>query len=715
MSKLKTKLAPLPDSDYAAEPEGESYIYVTPSYDIVKINLETQELEKQTIENDVDALVEQLLEEVERNKIIAVDLETSGLDAYVDWTLMVQIATRENNYIFRAEHFDQFLDRLAPLLRSKDVKKLGHNLVFDYRFISNEWGVHMAGIWDTCIVENCLTAGLFEAGRPYSASLAATVKRRLGLELDKTIRLAFVGRPRHTKFTHEEMKYGARDVSILFELYDLQVKEVEKHGLKKIVNLENSIIRVSAEMEMNGFALDRKKWDEVTHKYQLELLEVLKLLYVDFEDRCSGLQITLFEDVRTQIDAYIKALNMRSPMATLKMLKDQGIDELVGFEVEGTDKESLAKIQEALDVRGVENNKIKHILQFRKYNILLDNFMYKIPKMLNPKTGKLHPQYVQMPVEDNKGKRGGTTTGRYASKNPNFQQMPASEDIRHAFIAREGYKIVTCDYSSMEVRIAANFTKDDNLVNFFLQMKGLPEDKSLLIANPIVDPNDFHGYSASLVFQKPIEQVAKKMGYDPTRGEIIEVNPPEKRYRNMAKVATFATFYGAQAGGSFADKKTGKMIDYGLYLKLGISLKEAEEVIKRYNEAYPKAMQLLTSIGTKAYSNGYVIGCAGRKKYLDSGKGFKNASGRKARNYVIQETNATQMKLALFMVRKEFSTEDVKILATVHDEMVVEIREDKAYEYGARVREIMIEAANRVLKGPVDYDANFLVEDHWSK
>jgi DNA polymerase I-like protein with 3'-5' exonuclease and polymerase domains len=224
-----------------------------------------------------------------------------------------------------------------------------------------------------------------------------------------------------------------------------------------------------------------------------------------------------------------------------------------------------------------------------------------------------------------------------------------------------------------------------------------------------VDPDDFHGYSASLVFGKPLIEVAKRR--DKLTG--LEINPPQKKFRQMAKIATFAVFYGAQAHGSFTDRVTNQKIEYGLYLQLGISKKEAEEVLERYYEAYKVALDVLTKTGEEAFAQGYVRGAIGRIRHLE--KTSKNGAGRKARNYVIQETNASQMKYALFLARKEMPKDEVRILSTVHDEMVIEAVEDKAEMYAKQLQGLMIKAANKILPGPVEYGASYNVEDYWTK
>ena len=565
---------------------------------------------------------------LEQQILLSIDTETSGLDPHLDTLLLLQIATHDTVYIFDCTKVD--IAPLKGILENPHSVKLLQNAKFDYKFLRAKIGISMTNMFDTMLAERLLTVGLSR-----EISLARIAKKYMGLRLDKSIRLSFTQGIGH--LSHDQISYAAEDVICLFSIYYKQREELAKEHLLDIAQLEFDAVVPIGEMELNGIFVDAERWRKIlVREEQLrdaaaqELLDLLE----------PGLpQQGLFNDVAT--------VNLNSSTQIIEIFGRMGI--------------TLPDTSEAT-LKATDHPAAAKLLEYREHEKVLTAFGESFLKLINAKTGRIHPDFQQY----------GADTGRMSCQNPNLQQIPATEEFRSCFRAEPGYKIVTCDYSQAELRILAQLSQDEGFIEAFCSGA------------------DLHTLTASKMFKVPMEEVSKKL-------------------RGSAKAINFGLAYGMGA--------------MSLSGRIGVSNEEAEQLIAQYFEAYPKIGGWLDKAANDAVTYGYSLTPLGRKRYYrppdESAPDYKRKVGsiqRQGKNTPIQGANADMTKLALIYIQQKLWEKDydAKLINTVHDEIVVEAREDQAEEVKGIVEEMMIKAAQKIVQVvPIKADAE--VADFWKK
>lgn len=592
--------------------------------------------------------IEEFIRLAHEKRIVAVDIESSGLDPYTDDLLLVQFAVPNGDstsvYVILARDFSKPLRTAINRLTSdSSITFLAHNAKFDSKFLDYNCRIQIDNFWDTQITEAGLTLG-----KQLRTSLDKVVERRFNMDMNKDIRNQFIGMSPNSHFTDEQIKYAAEDVVVLFDIYEQQKKEAKQLGLTKVVKLENKLVPVTAKLELNGVLLNENRWLEVVSDNEKEILRVLKDLYglVGF-DRL--VQTSFLDERRVRIEQLIETMNPNHPETVLGYLHKLGY--------------TKAEDTTAQTLQALEGEFPELMLDYRKYNKRLTTYLWPMFERINPVSGRVHPDYNQLPTFDNRrNKTMGTTTGRYSS---NFQQIPRDNRIRNCFVAREGYKIITADYSGVEYRIVANISKDDKLTDFFLS-----------------DMNDIHSYSASLIYG-------------------VDVSNVKKEQRQIAKNLNYAYIYGATAK--------------GLSWRYNIDLDTMQHAFNQYEKSFPSVKDTMERFAMYAQQKGEIRDAIGRIKFFDLEKENEWEVRRKAMNFPIQATSASQMKYAMYNMYKEFSEPDVYFYASVHDEIVLEVKEEIAEEVAKRQVEIMENSAFIVCPGPIPYPVDYTIDDYWVK
>jgi DNA polymerase-1 len=301
----------------------------------------------------------------------------------------------------------------------------------------------------------------------------------------------------------------------------------------------------------------------------------------------------------------------------------------------------------------------KIIIENRSLSKLKSTYTDKLPLEINPKSGRIHTSYGQAIA----------STGRLSSSNPNLQNIPIrtaeGRKIRQAFIAPDGFKIMAADYSQIELRIMAHLSQDDNLLDSFAKNQ------------------DVHSRTAAQVFGVEIEEV-------------------DRDQRRAAKAINFGLMYGMSA--------------FGLAKQLGVSRSEAADYIARYFEQYPKVREFMDTIKAQAKEDAYVDTLFGRRLYFPE---IKNRNGRiragaerASINAPMQGSAADIIKKAMLEVHKKVKdNDDINLIMQVHDELVFEVREEKAEELTKQIQQIMEQAAQ--LDIPLKVDAG--IGDNWDE
>ena len=576
-------------------------------------------VDEQRLAEIVDALVG--VEEV------AVDTETTGLDPFTDRLLLVQVATRERAYIVDATRVDP--KPLRRILEDERTLKLLQNAKFDYKMLAQQTGIRIRNMYDTMLAERVLTAGVSR-----EIGLAALSKKYLGVAMDKSIRSSFIGSK--GEFTEEQLRYAANDVKGLFSIYDQQRVILQRERLLKTAHLEFKTVVAVGEMELAGCLIDVAKWRTIIGASKIERDRCAEELNDLLVAAGAVPQLTLFGG---------PAINLNSNAQMVETFRNMGID--------------LPDTMEATLVK-YDHPAIKKLLEYRSFEKTLSAFGEKFLELINPATGRIHPDFNQL----------GADTGRFSCTHPNVQQIPATSDFRSCFVAPEGYKLITCDYSQAELRILAQLSEDPAFVEAF-QSGG-----------------DLHQLTASQMYQVPPEQVDKKM-------------------RGAAKVINFGLAYGRGPA--------------ALGVQLGVSTDEAKKLIEQYFRAYASIGKWLDKAGKDAVRKGYSITLLGRKRYYppvdqdDAEYSKKRASiERQGKNSPIQGANADMTKLALIALHEALRDYDARVVNTVHDEIVVEARADQAEVVCKIVEREMVKAGEGMIKlVPIVADAK--IADYWSK
>jgi DNA polymerase-1 len=400
-------------------------------------------------------------------------------------------------------------------------------------------------------------------------------------------------------------------------------------------NLESPLARVLAVMEQSGIYIDESKLQEISHELATET-----------------------EKLKSEIKTILKSpsLNLNSPLQLGPALVNFGLAiKAKGSGKIPTDKDTLEGLI-ALDGSGV----VTKILDYRTVTKLNSTFAVSFLGKLD-ENSRIHGNYSQT----------GAATGRISSSSPGLQNIPIRHPkygplLRSCIAASTGNKLVSADYSQIELRLLAHFSGDETLLKAFS------------------NGEDVHERTASEIFEVALEDITKEQ-------------------RRVGKTLNFALLYqqGPQA--------TGK--------QLGISTKEASKIVAKYFEKFPKVRPYLDSTLDFARKNGYVETLFGRRRYFDhinSGDGFlRSTDERAACNAPLQGSNADLLKRAMINLQAKIETENIsaKIILTVHDELVVEVESSLA----DKMKDIVVEQMNlgQPLKVPVVVEAG--VGDNWAE
>lgn len=400
------------------------------------------------------------------------------------------------------------------------------------------------------------------------------------------------------------------------EAKKLLISEVEKQGFQKIFNeIEKPLIPVINKMERLGVRIDTGKLKELSAEYHKELDKLEK-------------KITEFAGDKFNINSP----KQLGEILFVKMGLKTKNHKKTGGGALSTKESELDKMRESHPI-------IPLILEYRELQKLLSTYIDNIPNMVDG-SSRLHTSFLQT----------GTTTGRMSSQNPNLQNIPnkteLGRNIRKAFIADEGFKLVAFDYSQMELRIAAFLSGDEKLLEIF--RKG----------------EDVHTRVASEVFAVPFEKVDKEM-------------------RRQAKVINFGIIYGMGIN--------------ALRQNLGTDRASAQKFYNEYFKKFSGLAEYLERVKNEALKKGYTETFFGRRRYFEGLNSslpyIRAAAERMAVNAPIQGTGADIVKMAMIMadeyLRAGKLEGQVRLLLQVHDELLFEVEEGLIKEIAPKIKKIM--------------------------
>lgn len=387
-------------------------------------------------------------------RVIAVDLETTGLDAHAAEIRLVQLAA-EGLPVLVLDGWSFLSEKGIALLREVlcgQAVKIFQNAKFDLQFLM-ALDIYPGPIFDTMLAAQLL----YMPGMQRRANLKALAETYLGEALDKEEQAGDWSRE---TLTDAQIEYAAKDAAILLRLRQAMIPRIVEAGLTKIAEIEFACVRAVAQMEHRGIYLDRPAWQALTEKTIQERDAALEELY-PFTGRPMA-QTTLFGDEK------VLDLNLDSNPYVLELLHKHGIP------VQATAKSDLYPYRDQPLVQALS--------AYRKANKALSSLLLPIAAMVHPATGRLHPRYGQI----------AAYSGRMSCGNPNIQQIPRAPAFRACFIAPPGRRLIIADYSQIELRVAAQMSGDARMLQAYQRGE------------------DLHLLTASLMTAKPMEQVTKQ-------------------------------------------------------------------------------------------------------------------------------------------------------------------------------------------------------------
>ena len=554
---------------------------------------------------------------------LAIDVETNGLDPYLNNLVSVQIANSENNDVHildvRKDNFQQFFNWLAVY----KGKVYFQNAKFDLKFLKTVFNVLYFDLYDTMIAERLLTCGLQEHG----SGLDVLAKKYLNIDMDKGIRNEFtLPLFANLDFSDAQQHYAALDAWVLPRIAEIQQKQAKQDGLERIFDLEFKVIPVVTKAELRGFKLDTKLWNEI---------------YQDEVQKANNLKTKMFAVAG-------KIFNPNSPDQIKDVMHSLGLTVPVVGGKETTKEEFIYKI---------DHDFIRLLIDYRSAFRRASTYGEEFLNNIHPLTGAIHADFDQT----------GTDTGRMSSKNPNAQNIPkrgeGDERFRRAFIARDGWKIISCDYNQQEVRVQAELSRDPLLIDIY--------EKDL----------DRHTVTASNKLGIPYDQVTLDQ---------------RRFYKNM----TFALSYGSAA--------------WNIANKFNMSIEEAEEQIKDYWSLYKVLQQWSRREGLLAFAKGYSETMWGRRRYYDTKAMRKDEVMRQGANHAVQGTSADMLKLAIYQCDKQFVDRHYNstLINFVHDELEAETLSNEAEEIAWVCKEEMEKAGQEFVK-IIPIPAEVKIGGHW--
>ena len=556
------------------------------------------------IKETVDTMekFEMMISELSDKSRIAVDTETTSVDPFQACLVGISLCGDEQKaYYIPISH--QLADNLPAEFVLKNLQKtlknkliIAHNLKFDYQVL-RQAGWQISGkVFDTMIAHYLLNP-------TERHSLSACAFTEFGFAMTPISELIGKGK-KQISFdlvsVSKATKYSATDANMTFRLYEIYHKKLAEAALLNLFeNIEIPLVFALAEMEKNGVKIDTKILAEISKTDQKKMAELTKKIY-----EIAGSQFNLNS---TQQLAKVLFEDLKIP--PVKKTK-------TGYSTDVSVLEILAKDYEIARL----------LMEYRQITKLESTYVAALPKLINPKTGRIHSSFNQTVA----------STGRLSSSNPNLQNIPVrremGKEIRKAFVPEnETAVLLSADYSQIELRLLAILAGDEKMIQAFR------------------NGEDIHAQTASLVFGKPLS----------------EITSDDRRF---AKVINFGLIYG--------------MGSYRISQELEISRKDAKKFIENYFAQFPTVRNYLDSCISKAKKDGFVSTIFGRKLYLpelkSSNKMRVKEAERVAVNMPIQGSAADIIKIAMVKIHGKIKeTADIKMIIQVHDELVFEIEKGK--------------------------------------
>ena len=549
-----------------------------------------------------------------------------NIDFFNDKIRLIQIGDEENTFVIDLLKINPEVvkNHIQNLIENKGI--IGHNLKFDLKFLKTNLNILPKIVFDTMIASQILAKG--DSNQRHS--LSASAKRFVSLDVDKTYQKS----PWWAKdLSSEQIEYAAKDIDALRHLFKEEKNQLNQDNLHKkasgetfkvfgVINpvaaLEMAFLPALVEIELSGIPIDEEEAKKLLKQKELEFqADYMKFKIKTGADPFSPLQV---------VNYLTNKLKIKLPKTEKGSFSSQ--------DVFLKDYEDIEEVRLLLKLRADKKiiDKIKEILQFTRNKRVYGEF-----------------------------KQIGAATGRMSSLRPNLQNIP--KNLKYLFKPKEGYKFIVADYSQIELRIAAQYTKDENMITAFNEGK------------------DLHKLTASIITGKSYDEITKEE-------------------RQLAKAINFGLIYGMSPKSLIEYAKA----NYGV----SINLQEA----KKFHENYFKFYKSFKDWHDRV------------KEHLDKHRftTLETLLGRKliaykftdAVNYPIQGSGSDLLKMAVVFFFKERNDLDAKVVNLVHDEILVEVAANDI-EKAKEVLSSSMEKAGKLILKDVPVAFEMVVSDSWSK
>ena len=606
---------------------------------------------------DTEAALDAMLSALEASEIVAFDTETTSQTAMLAELVGLSFSNEEGKGWYvpvgheegQQLERDYVLERLRPLMESEKVELAAHNANYDMTVLAN-YGINVERIaFDTMIAAHLCGRTRTSIGlKPLALSL---------LHEDMTPIEDLIGRGRN-QITMDKVEiakaadYAAADADMTYRLVDVFEKELEENNLRVTFDtLEMPLVPVLVKMQRDGVAIDTG---------------ALAPMSVEMGEQIDAIRQSMYDTVGHEF-------NLNSP----KQLGDVLFNELYlpptrktpsgGFTTNAAALDGLKEFLDSGNAEGVDPKAyqvLDMVLEYRQLSKLKSTYVDALPTLVNPNTGRIHTEFKQT----------GSDTGRLSSTEPNMQNIPVRTElgrrVRSAFVAENApeWTLLGADYSQIELRILAHYSRDEGLMAAFL------------------NGEDIHAATAASVYG-------------------VEINDVDSEMRRVAKIMNFGVLYG--------------LSPFGIRQQTGFSAEEGKAFIDTYFTNYPGIRGYIEAIKEQVRERGYVDTLMGRRRRINevhSSNFHTRAAGeRMAVNMPIQGTAADIVKIAMINIQQRMGANKMrsKMILQVHDELIFEVPRDELGHMQAIITELMPTAVPPHVGFEVPLEVEMKVGDNW--
>ena len=594
--------------------------------------------------------LEKILNKADEKGVFAIDTETNSLDPMVADLVGISLCVtpgeafyipvghkkKEDDLVKKQLKLNDVLKLIKPFLEDSSIKKVGQNIKYDYR-IFLQHGIQMNSIEDTMLMSYALDAG----------------KNRHGMDLlseihldHKPITFKDVAGTGKSQVTFDQVdieqakEYACEDADITLKLYEAFEKRLFSENVLTVYDqLEKPLVKILSTIENNGVKIDQKILHKLSEKFSIEISNLEKKIFKIAKEEFNigstkQLGDIIYEKLKIAGSKKTKKGNFATNVSVLEDLADQG------------------------------HEFPKLVLSWRQKSKLKNTYTDTLPTFINKKTKRIHTSFLL----------AATTTGRLASANPNLQNIPIKntegKEIRSAFVSEKNAKLISADYSQIEMRVLAHMADVKELKKAFLNQE------------------DIHNLTASQIFN-------------------VSINKIDEDMRRKAKAINFGIIYGISS--------------YGLAKQISVSNSEAESFLRSYFSKFPEIKTFMNDTISFCRKNGFVKTLFGRKCHFpninDKNHSIKTFQERACINAPIQGTAADILRLAMIKIDKKITDKeiDANLLIQVHDELLVECNDKIVSLTKKQIANEMENATDPLVKFSIPLTVDVKSGNNWNE